>query len=57
MKLEYSGRWIRLRLEVFPAEFKQGRVGSMAQTLALRRQLLRQLNHRFQQDPAWWERS
>ena len=57
MKLEYNGRWIRFRVELFPAEFKLRRVGSAARTLVLRRRLLRQLNHKFQQTPAWQEKS
>ena len=57
MKLEYNGRWIRFRLELFPAEFKLRRVGSSVRTLALRRRLLRQLNQKFQQTPIWLEKS
>ncbi len=55
MKFEYNGRWIRVRLELFPAEFKFRRLGSSARTLGLRRRLLRQLNQKFQQTSAWLE--
>ena len=58
MKIEYNGRFVRFRLELFPENLKlRRRLEPPARTLAVRRRLLRQLNQKFQQTPDWLEKS
>lgn len=58
VKLEFNGRLVRFRLEIFPLELKwRRRPGPSAPALAARRRLLRALNQQFQQTQGWLEKT
>lgn len=53
MKLEYNGRFVRFRLELFPDGSRLRRMppGPAPRTLAVRRRLLRQIDRKLGQVP------